>query len=312
MSSLPGEVSLRSWSSEDEAHLDSLLSADVDRLWREQFHGLHGPDRDGPDWRRTRVAVDDRDTMIGCASIVHNPLHPTRFPCAIEVAPTWRRRGIGAALLDTVKQLRGNASHPLSTKARASNTTAMAFLTSQGGLVYQTCPAAVIDANDPAVQRWAAHAQSATGCTDLTDLSSEQLRVAFSTQYEWTHRSWSPVGDHAALAAAAAAEMTDLDRTLSTAAWHGDRLAAIVFAFRTPTHIEATHIEVVAETLSEEEPGGEQRLAQAMAFTLRAVRRQPHSHMVAVDGHVTDPHLQPVLGSIPALTTNPLHLIEIP
>jgi GNAT superfamily N-acetyltransferase len=306
MSSLPGEVSLRSWSSDDEAHLDSLLSADVDPLWREQFHGLHGPDRDGTDWRRTRIAVDDRDRMIGCASIVQNPLHPARFPCAIEVAPTWRRQGVGTALLNAVKELRGTVSRPLSTKARASDTAAMAFLTGQGGRVYQSCSAAVIDADDLSVQRWA-NAQSATGCTDLAHLSLEQLSAAFSTQYLWTHSSWSPVGDLAALAAAATAEMVDLDRALSAAAWHGGRLAVVVFAFRTPTHIE-----VVAETLDEAEPDGERRLAQSIAFVLRAVRRQPHCHMVAVDGHVTDPHLQPVLGSIPALTTNPLHLIEVP
>lgn len=94
MSNIAGRVFLRSWSRKDEAHLDSLLSADVDPLWREQFHGLDGPDRDGTDWRRTRIAVDDYDGMIGCASIVHNPLHPNRFPCSIEVTPNWRRRGI--------------------------------------------------------------------------------------------------------------------------------------------------------------------------------------------------------------------------
>uniref|UniRef100_UPI0013A6F8BB GNAT family N-acetyltransferase n=1 Tax=Mycolicibacterium llatzerense TaxID=280871 RepID=UPI0013A6F8BB len=298
--------SLRSWSTKDEAHLDSLLSADVDPLWREQFHGLHGPDRDGTDWRRTRVAVDDHDRMVGCASIVHNPLHPGRFPCAVEVVPAWRRRGIGTALLDTVKELRANVSHPLSTKVRASDSAATAFLTSQGGLVYQRCPAAVLDAHDPSVQRWI-NAQPSIGCTDLTNLSARQLSAAFSTQYLWTHRSWSPVGDLDALAAAAKVDMADLDRALSAAAWHDGRLAAVAFAFRAPTQIE-----VVAETLDEAEPDGEHRLAQAVAFMLRAVRRQQHCHVVAVDGHVTDPHLQPVLDSIPTLTTNPLHLIEIP
>lgn len=306
MNRLSMRWSLRSWSTKDEAHLDSLLNADADPLWREQFHDLHGPDRDGTDWRRTRVAVDARDRMIGAASIVHNPLHPGRYPCAIEIAPTWRRRGIGTALLDTVKELRGNVSRPLSTKARVSDSAATAFLTSQGGFVYQRCPAAVLDAHDPSVQRWI-NAQSSIGCTDLTHLSTGELSAAFSTQYLWTHRSWSPVGDLDALAAAAKVEMADLDRALSAGAWHGGRLAAVAFAFRA-----ATHIEVVAETLDEAEPDGEQRLARAIAFTLRTVRRQPDCHVVAVDGHATDPHLQPVLDSIPALTTNPLHLIEIP
>jgi GNAT superfamily N-acetyltransferase len=213
MSDLPSRVSLRSWSSKDEAHLDSLLDADVDPLWREQFHGLHGPDGDGADWRRTRVAVDDRDTLIGCASIVNSPLHPTRFPCAIEVAPPWRRRGIGTGLLDAVKGLRANASHPLSTKVRASDTAAAAFLADQGGLVYQRCPAAVIDARDPLVQRWA-NTHSVVGRADLTELSREQLCEAFSAQYLWTHRPWSPVGDLTSLTAVAAAEMEELDRSL--------------------------------------------------------------------------------------------------
>lgn len=116
----------------------------------------------------------------------------------------------------------------------------------------------MIDADDPAVRRWI-NAQSLTGCTDLTHLSSPQLSAAFSTQYLWTHSSWSPVGDLAALAAAAADEMADLDRALSAAAWHDGRLAAVVFAFRTPTHIE-----VVAETLDEAEPDGEYQLSVAM------------------------------------------------
>lgn len=115
---------------------------------------------DGTDWRRTRIAVDDCDRMIGCASIVHNPLHPTWLPCAIGVAPTWRRRGIGTALLQAAKELRDNVSRPLSTKARASDAAATAFLTGQGGLAYQSCSAAVIDADDPSALRWV-NAQSA-------------------------------------------------------------------------------------------------------------------------------------------------------
>lgn len=126
-------------------------------------------------------------------------------------------------------------------------------------------------------------------------------------QYLWTHRSWSPVGDTAALAAVATAEMAELDAELSAGAWHGGRLAAAVFAFRTPTHVD-----VVAETIDEAEPHGERRLADAIAVMLRAVHERPDCHLIAVDGHATDPHLHPVLDSIPALTTNPLHLIEIP
>ena len=96
-------------------------------------------------------------------------------------------------------------------------------------------------------------------------------------QYLWTHRSWSPVGDLAALAAAARDETADLDCALSAAAWHGGHLAAVVFAFRTTTQVE-----VVAETLDEAEPDGERRLAQVIAFMLRAVRRQPQAGERAV------------------------------
>jgi GNAT superfamily N-acetyltransferase len=293
------------WSENDTAQLDSLLDTDVDPLWREQFHGLHGPDRDGAVWRRTRVAVDNRNTMIGCASLVRNLLHPGRLPCAIEVAPAWRRQGIGTALLETMKALRGGVSQPLSTKVRASNRTALAFLAGRGGVVYQTCPAVVIDALEPAVQSWA-NGLPATGCTDCAHVPSAQLEAAFRAQYLWIHRRWSPVDDRATLAAAATAEIEDLDRTLSTAAWQEGRLSAAVFAFRTPTHVE-----VVAETVDEAEPDGERLLAQAVAFTLRAIRRDDRCRLVAFDGHVSDPHLQPVLRSIPTLTTNPLHLIEI-
>jgi hypothetical protein len=83
------------------------------------------------------------------------------------------------------------------------------------------------------------------------------------------------------------------------------RLAAVGFAFRS-----AGGFDVVAETLDEAEPFGSELLADAVATVLRTAARYADAH-VEFDGHLTDPHLQPVVDRIPHLTANPIDLIEI-
>lgn len=78
---------LRGWQPGDAASVPSLLDDHPDPLWLNQFHALHGPDCDGPDWRRTVVATDAEDRMIGCATVVANRLHPGRYPCAMRWHP---------------------------------------------------------------------------------------------------------------------------------------------------------------------------------------------------------------------------------
>lgn len=159
---------LRQWDPNDASPLSSLVQPDADPLWVDQFHALHGPDRDEGDWRRTVVAVDDSDRMIGCATVTESALHGGRFPCAIDVAPRARRSGIGRRLLEEMKALRPDQSRPLSTKVRRSNSAAMAFVSAVGGRAYQTSPGIVLDPRASSIQRWA----SSRSCPDCRTMVS--------------------------------------------------------------------------------------------------------------------------------------------
>lgn len=294
---------IRPWRSGDGPAVDSLLDPSADALWTRQFHALHGPDGDALSWRRCRVATDPTGTVIGAATVVVNPLHGGRMPCAIEVAPPWRRRGVGSTLLAQVRALRPNASRPLATKLPAGDT-AHAFVTRAGGRVYQRCPGIVVDASDPRVRRWAA-AQPMTTCTDLTDLDTEVVAAAFADLYAWSHHDWSPVTDTDELMAQSRQDAVELDRALSVGAWVDGQLAALALAF--PGN---DGIEVVTETTHPVEPHGRELVAGALATLIEKLAVSGGSH-VSIDGHVTDPHLQPVLNHIPQKDAHPIDLLEI-
>ena len=297
------EVLIRPWRPSDGTAVESLLDASADALWERQFHGLHGPGGEGSSWRRCRVATDRTDTVIGAATVILNPLHAGRTPCAIEVAPQWRRRGVGSMLLDRMRGLRPDASRPLSTKLRP-DTPGAAFVARMGGRAYQHCPGIMLEASDPRVRRWAA-AQPKTTVTDLSIVGTDALVASFADLYEWTHREWSPVTDTDELMQVSGQEVAEVDRALSTGAWVDGRLAALALAF--PSDDE---IEVVAETVRPTQPKGEELVAGAVAALLETLARRGGSH-VYLDGHVTDPHLQPVLDRIPHSDTTPIDLLEI-
>lgn len=87
---LPDGVLLRRWRPGDEARIPLLLDDRSDNtVWVQQFHCLHGPDLYGDAFRRTVVAADRNDDLIGCTSLIINSVHPQRFPCAIEVMPPY-------------------------------------------------------------------------------------------------------------------------------------------------------------------------------------------------------------------------------
>jgi GNAT superfamily N-acetyltransferase len=296
-------VRIRPWRTGDGPVVDSLLDASADALWKNQFHGLHGPDSDEPLWRRCRLAIDRGGTVIGAATIVVNPLHAGRMPCAIEVAHPWRRRGIGSILLARMRAQRPDPSRPLSTKLRP-DTAAAAFVAQAGGRVYQRCPGIVVDASHPSARQWAA-AQPKVTCTDLTAVPTDTLVTAFADLYTWSHHNWSPVTDTNELVQVARQEIAQIDRPLSTGAWVDGQLAAVALAFPGDNGIE-----VVAETIHPRHPRGQQLVACALATLLQTLTARGGSY-VYIDGHLTDPHLQSVLDRIPQADAKPVDLIEI-
>ncbi|WP_418001828.1 hypothetical protein ACNO8X_16210 [Mycobacterium sp. PDNC021] len=299
-----GDVRLRQWQGDDALQLARLLDPAADPLWVEHFHALHGPDRDGPGWRRTRVAVDASDQMIGCATVAKSLLHGGRFPCAVEVCTRARRLGIGTRLIEEMKALRPDRSLPLSTKLRQRNRAAIAFVSTVGGREYQCSPGIVVDPHAPGVQRWVA-TRSVQNCRNLEAMDLAAAGQAFAAVYEWIHGPWSPVTSKDVLLEVAATEVAEADRTSSAGTWLGGRLAAVAFAFPS-----AEGIEVVAETIRDGEPSGIDAVADAVATVIRSAGSHAGA-LVSFDSHVSDPHLQPVLADLPHVRNDPLYLIEI-
>ena len=299
-----GDFRLRQWHGDDALQLTSLLDPDADPVWVEQFHALHGPDCDGPGWRRTRVAVDASDQMIGCATVAKSLLHGGRFPCVVEVCARARRLGIGTKLAEEMKALRPDRSLPLSTKLRQRNSAAIAFVSTVGGREYQCSPGIIVDPQALGVQRWVA-TRSVQNCRSLEGMDLTEVGKAFAAVYEWIHAPWSPITNESLLLEVAATEAAAADLTCSAGTWFGGRLAAVAFAYPS-----AEGIEVVAETIRRGEPSGIDAVADAVATVIRSAGRHD-GVLVSFDSHVSDPHLQPVLADLPRVRNDPLYLIEI-
>ena len=295
---------LRQWHQHDVLQLDSLLAPDVDPLWVNQFHALHGPDRGERDWQRTLVAADDNDQMIGCVTATESPLHGGRFPCAVDVAPHARRRGVGRRLIEEIKALRPDHTRPLSTKVRQRDSAATAFVSAVGGRVYQTSPGIVVDPRAPGVQRWA-RSRSSQDCRTMEGIEVAAVAQAFAAVYQWIHRPWSPVTNDALLNEVAAQEAADIDRVCSAAVWSGAQPVAAAFAFPS-----VDGFEVVAETIQRDQPGGIEAVANAVAMVIRSAEGRDGA-VITFDSHLSDPHLHPVLAALPHARTDALDLIEI-
>jgi hypothetical protein len=135
-------------------------------------------------------------------------------------------------------------------------------------------------------------------------VEADTVVAAFAALYMWSHHGWSPVTDTDELMRVTGQEVAEADRALSVGAWVDGQLAALALAF--PAH---DGIEVVAETIHPTPFRGQKLLASALA-TLLETFAQRGGGRVHIDGHITDPHLQPVLDVMPRADAEPIDLIE--
>lgn len=282
-------MEIRDWRDGDQ--VDHLLDADPDPLWAAQQHRFHGPPRDGERWRRTLIAEVDGQ-VVGAASLLFNDLHPGRYPAAVEVAPGFRRQGIGRRLLAALRELRPDPSHPIESKVRELDVEVRAFWT--GAVTYQRCSCPVIDPADPSVQVWvAAQPDTARAVTDPAP--------HFATLYRWLHEDWSPVSSDEVLRRVADELSAEADLEHSSLGLVDGHPAALVLVFEDPSGWSC-----VAETIHRDEPGGEGALRAALARTLGRL-----DGPVEFDGHDSDPHLASILAELPWASSDPLLLIEL-
>lgn len=284
-----------------------MLDPTARAVWRTQFQSMHGPPvDDGTRWSRTLVA--ETDGIVGVATAATNRVHPGRYTAAVEVAGPWRRRGVGSALVAELQRTVPDP-RPLATKVGADDIPARGFAASLGAVVYQRCPGAIVDPTSPEVAAWIAaqEAEPEIAVMSLDHLSATELGAAFTTQYLWVHAPSSPVGDIEALHSAVEEMTGAMDTELSTGSWRAGRLEAAVFVFGPDGD---GPVELVAETMTRDAPNGESSLAAAVARSLQAAAFRGIT-AVEFDGHVDDPHLAPLVESLPTTAASPLLLLEI-
>jgi GNAT superfamily N-acetyltransferase len=117
----------------------------------QELQATHGPDRDSP-LRRVVVAEWDGE-LAGAACVTASNRHPSRHTLVLHVAPRFRRRGVGSALLARMRAATAASGLPLRTRARPSDASSTAFLVARGFRVLVRVRTGVIDPAAPAVRR---------------------------------------------------------------------------------------------------------------------------------------------------------------
>jgi GNAT superfamily N-acetyltransferase len=115
------------------------------------LQATHGPDQESP-LRCALVAEWDAE-VVGAACVTSLNRHPSRHRLALNVAPRFRRRGVGSALLAGVRAAVAATGRPFQIHARPCDGGSMAFLVACGFRVLIRVRTGVIDPAAPAVRR---------------------------------------------------------------------------------------------------------------------------------------------------------------
>lgn len=299
------DIQIRPYTVEDQDAIEGLLDAESDRLWVAQGHRLHGEPRGGDRWRQTWVAEIAGQT-IGAVTVARNRVHPGRYSLAVEVGAASRGGGVGRRLVEHARGLTPEPL-PLAAKLRPSDEAGVALLHRLGGRVYQHCPGLCPDPSSTEVLAWAANAASNSeiAVRALSDVPGHEWADLWVRQYLWVHHDWSPAAEMP-LREIARDLIDNVDPELTSATVRGSHVNGVSWVF--DGHDGTA--EVVAETIHRQATHGVAELAGCLARSL-AKLAEAGVGKAEIDGHVSDPHLQPVLNEFPNVPREPLDLVEI-
>ena len=293
---------IRAYEAGDAAGVAALIEETAPALYGWKLHRLHGPDRDGGGWKRTRVATGADGGVLGAVTVAWNPVHTGQYTLVVTVAPGHRRQGLGRALVAEARRMRAEPL-PLVVQLYGSDAAALALVRAEGGEVVQTTPGFRVD--PAAMLPWCAARPVPAGATvdSLAAGTRDELVRAWTDRYVWQHEGWTepPVSvPRLTRFIEAAVDATTVE--VSSGAWVGGRLAAFAAVLVDP----GGDTELIAETTRRDEPDGTALVAAVLADCLRRLADRGTAE-VELDGHVTDPHLHAVTGTFPpGLPTDPL------
>lgn len=266
---------------------------------------LPGPDRGSPRRRRTVVAEADGH-VSGVVTVAERPVHGGLLTCALYVAPTARRRGIGGALLRAALELRPD-TRPMAGHARPDDAAVTRLAAQFGGRVLQYCPAPYVAPDSAEVRAWVDEHPAPTGCVvrPLSEVATPTAERALVSCYLWQHENWAPVTDLPGLRRYAADLVADADDECSMVCERAGEPTALAYLLPGWDDVPV----VLAETVRRGEPDGRAQLAAALAALLSAAA-QGNITELFLDGHDTDVHLRPIVDRLPTLRTDPFVLME--
>ncbi len=302
--SAPDRVVTRGWQSSDLPAMESLLDPAPDPFWLIQRTGWHDT-ATRPDRFAITLVAEDSTGVVGAATLFESRYHPGRYPTLVEVAPHRRREGIGRRLLTALADKRP-ARRPMAGKLRDANEPAMRYAAALGMRTYQHCPVPSIDPSDDAMRTWTNRQAlpASARIIALRDADQHQTVDAMVEHYRWVHERWSPMGDREPIHELWSAYVENADATLSSVAVVHDRVAAVSLIW-----IEDGRTDCVAETITRHQPDGIRLVAACVARSLTELDHVGTT-LVTFDGHDDDPHLQPVINTMPHVQRDPISLVE--
>jgi GNAT superfamily N-acetyltransferase len=217
------EVRIRGWQPDDRAAITDLVTESYvdDPELGAMVGGVHRPDAEPPDWRRTLLACED-DAVIGVASAAASRYHPGTSPMNVVVRPDRRRRGVGRALLAALREaVAGLGTGPLWTTVDGRSAAAVGFA-SAGGFaatiryeVWQLGPGPVPPVTPPAP------------LTALSTVDDSVVLDAWDELYAWGHARDAAFAAPTPRDVVATETLPRLRRADSHAAYDGDRLLGL-------------------------------------------------------------------------------------
>lgn len=127
---------IRPYRDDDAPGIDVLVDETTPPIYLRNQHSLHRLDRKG---RLTRIAVGSSGEVAGAVTVVRHSVHIGQYAMAVEVAPAYRRQGLGRRLVAEAQAMRTEPL-PLVAQLVESDTAGLALLRAVGGKIVQTTP----------------------------------------------------------------------------------------------------------------------------------------------------------------------------